>query len=319
MEGALIARSVPSLSVVICTRDRGRAAVDTVRSVLASVDVDLEVLVVDQSAGSETSDALAGVRDGRLIVKRSSTVGLSRARNLGLAAASFPIVAMTDDDCEVDPHWAARMVAAFERDTRIALVFGDVLPGPHDPSIGFIPGYRCRRPFVAQGLAQKMHAEGIGACMAMRRDVALALGGFDPALGAGTAAMAGEEVDLTIRVLAAGYAVHETPEPRVVHLGFRRFDDARRLAAGYWMGAGYALGKHLPRLWVLKHLTQLALRTIGGRSHTAERVGAKGIQRARIVAFARGLWMGWRGSVASHPVPEPAHEPSDKERSHERR
>ena len=291
---------MPSLSVVICTRDRGRLVVDSVRSVLASEGIDVELLVVDQSAGPETAQALESVADPRLMLLRSPTIsGLSRARNLGLEAASRPIVAMTDDDCEVDRSWGAQMLRAFAQDSRIALVFGDVRSGPHDASAGFVPAYRCDRPFLAVSLEQKMQVEGMGACMAVRRDVALQLGGFDPALGAGTPTRAGEDVDFTIRVLAAGYSVYETPGARVVHHGFRSYAVAREHTVSYWTGAGCAIGKHLPRAWAVRLLARLALRSITGRSRVAASFGPALVERARLVAFARGLSRGWRMAIAS--------------------
>ena len=74
---------------------------------------------------------------------------------------------------------------------------------------------------MARSIWQKHQVEGIGACMGIRRCVLDDLGGFDQILGIGAPLMTGEESDLTIRILLAGYFVYESPDIMFVHYGFR--------------------------------------------------------------------------------------------------
>jgi GT2 family glycosyltransferase len=162
-----------------------------------------------------------------------------------------------------------------------------------------VPGYRRETPCLAVTLAQKAEVEGMGACMAVRRDVAIELGGFDEWLGAGSHYRAGEDVDFTLRLLAAGHWVFETPAVSVVHEGFHSWAQAPALVQSYWLGAGAALGKHLRKHPVsgLTLLAKLGYRFVVSRSRVAASLGPAGSAAARLLAFARGLAAG-----AARPV-----------------
>lgn len=284
---------------MICTRDRGARLSPTLRSILSNAGGGFEVIVVDQSDGGSTEGVVRALGDGTRVdlrYERTPTRGLSRARNVGLQVARAPIVAMTDDDCTVAPSWTRAIVDAFERQPKVALLFGNVEPAPVTDGLGFIPAYERSDAFVATRVSQKAYVAGMGACMAMRRDVVLDLGGFDPRLGAGSPCRAGEEVDLTLRVLASGWWVQETPEVRVVHHGFRPWSDAARCAADYWYGAGAAMGKHLrsqPNASV-PLLARLAVRFLASQSTIARSLGPAPMRRTRLTAFLRGLTTGAR-------------------------
>jgi hypothetical protein len=86
---------------------------------------------------------------------------------------------------------------------------------------------------------------GIGANFAIRRRTLERLGGFDPLLGVGAPFFrAGEDVDVLIRALSAGYRVVNAVECDVLHVGTRTGKAVRPLAVGYQIGTGAALGKH---------------------------------------------------------------------------
>ena len=81
--------------------------------------------------------------------------------------------------------------------------------------------------------------------MAVRRSVWCALGGFDELMGRGAPFLAGEESDFTIRTLAEGYFVYESPAVRVVHTGSVPSLEASVVIGRYWFGTGAAFGKSL--------------------------------------------------------------------------
>lgn len=231
-------------TAVLCTRNRGALLRSAVQSVLASEHPDFRLIVVDQSVNDDSERSLADLRaDPRLTYLRSPTVGLSRARNIGLGLASTPIVVFTDDDCEVPPHWLRTMQSVLVEHPRAALVFCTVRAGPYDCSAGFVPTYECTGTRVVGTVRGKCDARGMGAGLAVRRDMLLELDGFDEELGAGGKFPSCEDGDMTIRALLAGLEIVETDRTFVVHHGFRAWPEVRELARRDWTGIGAAYAK----------------------------------------------------------------------------
>jgi glycosyltransferase involved in cell wall biosynthesis len=287
---------VPISSVVICTRNRGASAVDAVRSVLSSRE-DLELLVIDQSTNDETESALAPFKnDPRYRYVRSSEVGTGRARNMGLRLARGKFVLYTDDDCEVAPNWVATMTSVLESHARVAFVTCNVEAAPHDASAGFVPAYHRDDDLLVKTLLQKCTARGIGAGMAVRRDVALEIGGFDARLGPGTEFPGCEEGDMAVRTLLRGYWLYETAQTHVVHDGFRTWQEGKALTKRNWTGIGAAYVKPL-RCGHLEAGVLVAYEGIGiALLHPASRLlklqkpqGLRGF-----VYFWRGFWAGMK-------------------------
>jgi len=256
---------LPHVAVVICTRHRPPSVSDTVRSALESRPAASCVIVVDQ-ADVETADHLAEFEDRPRFVRiRHAAVGLSRGRNVGTAvatAAGAQIIAYTDDDCVADPSWLSGFDTAFAGAADVAAVFGTARAAPYDRTTGMIPAYEVREAIVLRGLANKPRAEGIGACMAVRVDAWQRLDGFDDWLGAGASLASGEDTDLIMRLLHAGFAVAETPAAEVVHHGFRDWPSCRPLVAGYMRGIG-AVNAKMIRLAGIRGLAPFA--TLGRR------------------------------------------------------
>jgi len=187
--------------------------------------------------------------DPRVRYLATSTIGLSVARNIGLRESSSDFVLMTDDDCEVSPEWMGVMIEKLLLGDRVALAFCDVVAGPYDTNRGFVP--------ISVGTCEALVVNlrswspvdginiGIGAGMALRRDLVLNLGGFDEALGAGALFGSGEEMDICLRALLGGYHVARTTRTAVRHHGFRSTEEGRRLVRETFYSVGAVYGKCL--------------------------------------------------------------------------
>jgi glycosyltransferase involved in cell wall biosynthesis len=290
----------PAVSVVVCTRNRGRLVTSAIRSVLDSVGVRLELIVVDQSDSDDTEHAVAPLRgDPRLHYIRSSTVGVSRARNIGLRHATNDIVLITDDDVTVPPDWARNFHAAIEPMSRVAVAFCRVDAADHDNTKGFVPDHVIEQPLLVRSLLSKSRARGIGAGMAVRRNAVLELGGFDPQLGPGAPLRSGEDRDLAARALTAGWWLYQTPTATVVHHGFRTWSEGRDLTRRDWYGIGAAYAKllkcgHIGVLVVLAHeVAYIGL--IKPAAHALSRHGTLGLRR--LLYFIHGMVDGLRTPV----------------------
>ena len=267
---------------------------------LDSVGVGLELIVVDQSSSDDTERAVAPLRgDPRLHYIRSSTVGVSRARNIGLLHATNDIVLLTDDDVTVPTDWARNFHAAIEPMSRVAVAFCRVDAADHDGTKGFVPDHVIERPLLVKSLLSKSRVRGMGAGMAVRRKPVLALGGFDPHLGPGAPMRSGEDRDLAARALTAGWWLYQTPAATVVHHGFRTWSEGRDLTRRDWYGIGATYAKllkcgHIGILVVLAHeVTYIGFLKPAVRSLL--RHGSIGFRRP--LYFMHGMFDGFRTPV----------------------
>ncbi len=287
--------SILPATVVISTANRSESIATTVQAILLNDYPNFELIVVDQSEDHQTMDFLQQLSGSpRLRYIRTTVKGVSAGRNIGISNAQSEFIAITDDDCEAPPNWLREMVAAFSVDTRIGIVFGNVLPRPHDRASVFIPAYVRREPFLARSMAQKHLVEGMSACMGVRRSVWERLGGFDEMLGAGAPLKSGAEIDFTIRALLSGYFVYETPRVALIHNGFRTWQQGRILVHRYWYGAGAAMAKHLKfgEGSIVRLLPRLAWRWAFGLSLVATSLGTRPYRLLRLASFIQGFGFG---------------------------
>lgn len=253
----------PSLSVIVCSHNGSRQlprVLESLAQQTAGSD-NWELIVVDD--GSQ--DATAEVAEGRgaRVVRLRPNRGLAAARNAGVSAARAPIVAFTDDDCEVDLRWVEALLGAFQAD-HVDGVGGRVIPAP---ASSFNTRYVARRnplsplgseflgssrllPRLGRYLLSAVRgatplAAGdelysvVGANMAFRRELILRLGGFDEAFRFG-----GEEEDLCRRANAIGARLRYVPDAVVVHRFEADLMDTFRRSRAYGRGNARLAVKH---------------------------------------------------------------------------
>lgn len=282
------------LSVVISTRDRPNQVDLATKSVLEQLPKNCELIIVDQSANEDTATALSRYKlDDRFTYIRSCRNGVSAGRNEGIRRAGSKWIFITDDDCELFPNTFAKVIEVIEFNHDIGIVFGNVFAGPYDPSTGIIPTYFRKRQFLARTINDKMNVEGLSACMVIRKHVWENLNGFDELLGAGAPLRSGAETDFTMRSLLAGYSVLETPQIRIIHHGFRTWEQSHVLASRYWFGSGAAFARCLSggNFAVCILISRLFFRWIvGGRSHTAISLGRRRRDLRCVLWFTQGFF-----------------------------
>ncbi len=119
------------MSVVIPARDAAPLLERALAAVaLQQISLPYEVVVVDDASTDGTRECAE--RAGARLVRLASPSGPARARNAGVAAASAPLLAFTDADCEPTPTWLAHGVAALEQ--------ADVVQGAVSPTPGLAAG-----------------------------------------------------------------------------------------------------------------------------------------------------------------------------------
>jgi glycosyltransferase involved in cell wall biosynthesis len=282
------------LSALVCTRNRPHAIGQVVASLLDGEDAtrELELIVIDQSDDDASERALAGrVADARLRYVRSSARGKGKALNEGLGRARGEIVVCTDDDCAAPAGWISGMSRVLETRPDVALVFCNVRPAPYDRGAGYIPAYEFEQSRLISRIGETRRGHGLGAGMAVRRSVLLALGGFDEAVGPGSRFPSGDDWDIEHRLLLKGFHVYEAAELAVVHDGFRTFAEGRAHTRRDWLAIGAVCAKPL-RAGYLEALPMAAW--VFGKDALLPPLrdlarGRRPSGFVRIVAFAQGF------------------------------
>ena len=228
-----------AFSLVMATRGRTAEIASFLDSVLAQGTPDAEAIIVDQNADARLDAVLAPYAGRlRLLHLRSDVANANHARNLGLAAARGALVGFPDDDCLYPAGVLARVAAAFAADPALAL-----LTGPAESPAGGLGSGRWREAGGAIDAAN-VWTSVIEFNLWLRRPVALALGGFDEAMGPGTPLGSAEGNDLVLRAIGAGHQARYDSTLRVIHPDKRLTDVATARARLYGRGLGFALRRH---------------------------------------------------------------------------
>ncbi|HVC83362.1 MAG TPA: glycosyltransferase family 2 protein [Chloroflexota bacterium] len=234
-------------TICIVTRNRSNQISTALKSMVALAHPDWDVVIVDQSQDDDTWHIVSRMvgDDLRFRYVRSNTIGSSVARNIAISEARGPLLAFTDDDCEVLPGWLDRLERSFQEHDDVGLIYGSVISGPHDPRRGFIPDCPIYHFKQVDTPWQKWRIRGIGANMACRVNTVRLLGGFDEILGSGGPLHANLDGDLAYRMLRAGYAVLNVSDAIVVHHGFRPWEAGRPMLRGIGIGVSATYMKHI--------------------------------------------------------------------------
>jgi len=283
------------VSAVVCTRNRPEPVARVVRSLLLTPEDELELIVVDQSDGPETENALSGfLSDPRFRYYRSKARGKGAALNEGIRASRGEVVVCTDDDCDAPPGWVVGMARALLSQPSAVIAFCSVVPVPHDKSAGYVPAYQLKQDRLLRSVSEICSGLGIGAGMALRRDFAMAMGGFDEAFGPGARFPSADEWDIAMRALLTGHHVFETASLTIVHDGFRTFQEGRAHARRDWIALGAVCAKPLRALHLRAAIVPLWLFSMRAVwppiADVLQRRKPRGLMR--IVAFAEGFGKG---------------------------
>ncbi|MEY9930236.1 GT2 family glycosyltransferase [Catenulispora sp. GP43] len=247
---AAVRADPPPMSVIIGTRERPAELERCLRSLSALDYPRFEVIVVDNDPETDQTRRVADRAPVSVLYLRQPRRGLAAARNLGAKAATGAILAFTDDDVTVDRDWLLALAEAFI-DPRVGCVTGLIMPGELGNrtqamlerrggySRGFEPhvfqtGRRSEDPLFPF-TAGRM---GSGANMAFAAPALERLDGFDPALGPGTKARAGEDLLALFSTVATGGRLVYQPDAVVWHHHRRDPEALAAQAFGYGVGLG---------------------------------------------------------------------------------
>jgi GT2 family glycosyltransferase len=274
------------MSVVVPTIGRAALLEECIASIAACSPPPDEIVVVDQSGDPAVASAVSRFEaaGARLLV--ATFRDRSLAVNLGMREARHELVAVTDDDCTVDPSWIEQAWEHVGADAA-TIVTGRVLPLGEAVAVPSLVG--SEQPCEYTGL----HYDVLFGCnMACSRTQFLDLGGFDERV------KLAEDNDFCYRWLRAGRRLRYDPSMLIWHRAWRTPEELARHFRGYARGQGIFYAKHLRRgdLAVLRFVVQDVRRA--ARAGLARLVrGRPEWPDARLslpLGVARGLVKGWR-------------------------
>ncbi len=225
----------PKVSIVVVCFNGERTLKACLESLLGQTYPDCEVILVDDGS----TDATPAIARAFLAVRyvRQPNLGLSIARNTGVAAATGEIVAFTDADCRADEHWVHHLVAGLLADDFVGIGGHNLLP-PDDSAVA-------AAVFVSPGgpthvMLTDREAEHIPGCnMAFFKRALGEVGGFDPVFR-----KAGDDVDLGWRLQQRGHKLGFSPGGFVWHHRRSTVREYLRQQAGYGDAEALLVRKH---------------------------------------------------------------------------
>jgi len=224
----------PNFTVVICTKDRREDLARCLGSLspqLREVEGERwDVLVVDNASSDGTSDSVRALEGGypaTIQVIREERLGLAIARNTGLREAKGEVVIFVDDDVTFHEGWLEAWEGAFSDDTISAAggpihpVFPDSVPEWYRDGVmadgGTTTGHYDHGEEVKSFHPGSEVGHPRGGNMAIRRELALEVGGFREDLGWGKKKIPGEETEFFKRLHASGASINYLPTATVSH------------------------------------------------------------------------------------------------------
>lgn len=206
----------PLVTVIVPVRDRSAMLADLLDSLLAQTfpAADMELIVTDGDSREPLAEQVAAFAARAPFAVRYLKVAEDRGpvskRNLAAREARGTLLAFTDSDCRTTPDWLNALTAPFA-DREVGFVSGPVTYKPEQPKQFF-------SKLTAETLVE--HPTYPTANIAYRRDLFLAMNGFDETLGVkdflGRATECGD-TDLAWRIRKAGWKNVFAPQALILH------------------------------------------------------------------------------------------------------
>ncbi|MBN1641298.1 MAG: glycosyltransferase [Anaerolineae bacterium] len=217
------------VTVAIPCYNGARYVARAIESVLKQTRPPDEILVVDDGS---TDDSAAIIRRYPVrLVQHERNLGLSNARNTAIEQATGDVLVYVDVDAMADRSLVETLLGSYDAPD-VAGVGGQ---GIESNVHSIADRWRVAHATQSHGARAREVWFLYGLCMSWRLDCLREVGGFDASLRTN-----GEDVDMGLRMRAAGYRMRYLPAARVYH---QRTDDVASLTRTMvaWCVAAYVV------------------------------------------------------------------------------
>lgn len=234
----------PRVEIIVPVYNALEETLECLRSVRFNSTLPYALTVIDDASEPDVAQALSAYRDrnpGLRLIRNETNLGYTRSANLGFAQARADWVVLLNSDTLVTPGWLEGLLACAESDPAIRFVgplsnaaswqsVPAVLDAGRKFKVNALPSGYTAADMARLVACHSHHAYPRvrllnGFCTLIHRDTVMALGLLDEqAFPQGY----GEENDLCLRAVAAGYQLAIADDVYVYHAKSASFGHARR-------------------------------------------------------------------------------------------
>lgn len=274
------------VSIVVLSHNRKDALHRNLEALTTMVaETGCELIVVDNASTDGSKDLIASTLagcDGAVFIANETNSGVAAGRNRGWRLARREFILSLDDDCAIAAGDVALLASLLRQSKYVGIVGPEII----EVSTG--------KSQLGYGNTSRSVANFHGACHMVRRDLARNLGFNDERCLFG-----GEELDLSIRVRAAGFDVRFLPKATALHDHEPRQGAEAKLRRRRWV---YNHVRVFHRHFPFSAALPVSLRFFVSHVASATRACGPGFAATLVVEALRGLRDG-RGE--HRPVPKP--------------
>jgi len=203
--------SQPIISTVIITWDRKEDILETIRAVYNQAFKNFEIIVVDNGSKDGTVESIKQLYPRVKLVLLDCNMGVSYARNAGIAIARGEIIVCLDSDASPSKNMFDKIVNKFRLNNRIGIINSKIV-NAFTGQIDNIAGWSySENDLKFQDTEFLSFSFSEGGC-AIRKEIFDKIGPFWDQLFFGC-----EGMEFSLRVLDAGYDILYYPESLVFH------------------------------------------------------------------------------------------------------
>lgn len=233
------------LSIIIVSYNTKDLLDHCLKSIYANTK-NIEVIVVDNNSIDGSVEMAEKKYPQVLIVKNKLNLGFGKANNLGAGIASGDIILFLNSDTLIKKETISKLLKFFEDNINIGVAAPKIILPTHqiqpysygsDPTVWSVILEKFKKP--KNKIKTKRVDWVTGAALAIRREIFLALGGFDENIF-----MYFEDNDLCLRVRKYGFEVWVCSDAEIIHFGGMSKTTSDRQKKIYFASQDYFFKKH---------------------------------------------------------------------------
>lgn len=198
----------PTVSIVMPAYRAASTIGAAVTGVLTQTQTSIELVVVDDGSDDATGAIVRSYDDSRVRLVTQPNMGVAAARNVGVDAASAPLIAFCDADDFLFPAHIAALLGLHRKRAIVTANAYWLLPGGISPSK---LRHKGRFPPIARQRMAILEQNFVSTMSLFPKSLLEEIGPFDESL------RRAEDWDFWLRAIFAGYAVIHQPEPLALY------------------------------------------------------------------------------------------------------